>query len=140
MVEFHAPDKFPDSLAYVRSRLCTGDCSVEIHKLLRKGLKQKFCVFISKISGVHSTLYPCSTKTREVLGNPSPTPERFPEARKISRERSPREILRVEGNLEGGGDGFPNTSRVLVEYGHSLIIKLSAGSGSANPSLQTGKD
>ena len=31
-------------------------------------------------------MYPCSTKTREVLGNPSPTPERFP-----------------EGNLEGRG-------------------------------------
>ena len=31
------------------------------------------------------------------------------------------EILRVEGNLEGGGDGFPNTSWVLVEYGQSLI-------------------
>ena len=25
-----------------------------------------------------AVLYPCSTKTREVLGNPSPTPERFP--------------------------------------------------------------
>ena len=96
---------------------------------------------------------PCSTKTREVLGNPSRTPERFPETREISRGRSPREISRVEGNsrdfprswvlhpetrgksrgsrgvkptdeenLEGGGDGFPNTSRVLVEHGHSLII------------------
>ena len=42
---------------------------------------------------------------------------------------------RVEGNLEGGGDGFPNTSRVLVEYGHSLIINLSTGSGSENPSV-----
>ena len=31
------------------------------------------------------------------------------------------------------GDGFPNTSRVLVEYGHSLIINLSTGSGSENP-------
>ena len=72
---------------------------------------------------------------------------RFPETREISRGRSPREISRVEGNLErfteavgfaprgsrgakptakenleGGGDGFPNTSRVLVEHGHSLII------------------
>ena len=28
----------------------------------------------------------------------------------------------AEENLEGGGDGFPNTSRVLVEHGHSLII------------------
>ena len=35
---------------------------------------------------------------------------------------------------------FPNTSRVLVEYGHSLIINLSTVSGSENPSLWTGKD
>ena len=28
----------------------------------------------------------------------------------------------AEENLEGGGDGFLNTSRVLVEHGHSLII------------------
>ena len=64
-------------------------------------------------------LYPCSTKTREVLGNPSP---------------------RVEENLEGGGDGFPNTSRVLVEHRQSLSISFSTGSGSENPSLWTGKD
>ena len=43
----------------------------------------------------------------------------IPNAQEISRGRSPREISRVEGNLEGGGDGFSNTSRVLVEYGHS---------------------
>ena len=44
-------------------------------------------------------LYPCSTMTREVLGNPSPTPERFPETREISRgkSRGSREILRAEG-------------------------------------------
>ena len=41
--------------------------------------------------------------------------------------RGPRDFPRgakspPEGNLEGGGDGFPNTSRVLVEHGHSLII------------------
>ena len=48
-----------------------------------------------------------------------------------------REVL---GNLEGRGDGFPNTSRVLVEDGHSLIINFSTGSGSGNPSLWTGKD
>ena len=54
--------------------------------------------------------------------------------------KSPREILRVEGNLEGRGDRFPNTSRVLVEDGHSLIINFSTGSGSGNPSLWTGKD
>ena len=40
-------------------------------------------------------LYPCSIKTREVLGNPSPTLKRFPETREISRGRSPREISRV---------------------------------------------
>ena len=42
-------------------------------------------------------MYPCSTKTREVLGNPSPTPKRFPETPEISRGQSPREIPRVEG-------------------------------------------
>ena len=62
-----------------------------------------------------SKLYPCSTKTREVLGNPSPPPNfsrvegnprdfprpwvLYPETREISRGRSPREISRVEGNL-----------------------------------------
>ena len=70
---------------------------------------------------------PCSTKTRKVLGNPSPTPE-------IRRGKS------AAGNFEGGGDGFPNTSRILVKYGHSLIINLSTGSGSGNPSLWAGKD
>ena len=93
-------------------------------------------LFLSILVG----LYPCSTKTREVLGNPSPTPERFPETREISRGRSPREISRVEGNLEGRGDGFPNTSRVLVEHGQSLSINFSTGSGSENPSLWTRKD
>ena len=105
-------------------------------------------------------LYPCSIKTREVLGNPSPTPdfprpERFPEGEARGKSRGSREIREIfrgrgfctprpegfpegeargksrgsrgakptaEENLEGGGDGFPNTSRVLVEYGHSLII------------------
>ena len=80
-----------------------------------------------------STLYPFSTKTREVSGNPSLTSERFPETQE-------REISRVEGNLEGGGDGFPNTFRVLVEHGQSLSINFSTGSGSENPSLWTGKD
>ena len=87
-----------------------------------------------------SGMYPCSTKRREVLGNPSPTPKRFPETRDISRGRSPREISRVEGNLEGGGDGFPNTSRVLVEYGHSPHHQFIYRDGSGNPSLWAGKD
>ena len=99
---------------------------------------------------------PCSTKTREVLGNPSPPPSRFssavgfapldprdfpraspsgnpsglgvqnPRPRKISRiSLDPRDFPRASpsGNLLGlgklgGGDGFPNTSLVLVEHGY----------------------
>ena len=30
-------------------------------------------------------MYPCSTKTREVLGKPSPTPKIFPETQEISQ-------------------------------------------------------
>ena len=45
----------------------------------------KFLTFCQK------TLYPCSTKRREVLENPSPTP-------KISRD--PRDFPRVSGNLK----------------------------------------
>ena len=59
----------------------------------------------------------------------------FPETQEISRGRSPREISRVEGNLEGGGDGFPNTSRVLEEYGHSPHHQFIYRDGSGNPSL-----
>ena len=50
----------------------------------------------SQLSLTHSTSYPCSTKRREVLENPSPTP-------KISRD--PRDFPRAkpEGILEGRG-------------------------------------
>ena len=103
---------------------------------------------------------PCSTKTREVLGNPSPPPSRFssavgfapldprdfpraspsgnpsglgvqnPRPRKISRiSLDPRDFPRASpsGNLLGlgklgGGDGFPNTSLVLVEHGYNPNI------------------
>ena len=72
-----------------------------------------------------------------------PRPERFPEGEARGKSRGSREILRdfprpwvlhpetrgsrgakpmAKGNLEGGGDGFSNPSRVLVEHGHSLII------------------
>ena len=90
-----------------------------------------------RISSIHSSgerqdqaaLYPCSTKTREVLGNPSPTTVRFPKTREISRGRSPGDISRAEGNLEVGGDGDvqPNSSRFEAVYGHSLIINPSLG-------------
>ena len=105
---------------------------------------------------------PCSTKTREVLGNPSPPPSRFssavgfapldprdfpraspsgnpsglgvqnPRPRKISRiSLDPRDFPRASpsGNLLGlgklgGGDGFPNTSLVLVEHGYNVSFIL----------------
>ena len=67
-------------------------------------------------------LYPYTAERRDVLGCTSPTTKRFPEAREMSRGRSPRDISRAEGNLEVGGDVQPNTSRLEAVYGHSLII------------------
>ena len=61
--------------------------------------------------------HPCSIKTRELLGNPSPVPKRFPETREMSS--------RVEGNIEDRGDGFPNNSLVLVEQGCILYTVYS---------------
>ena len=65
-------------------------------------------------------MYPCSTKTREVLGNPSPTPKRFPETREISRGRSQRVILVEHGYNTSllSAVCVNNISRVLVEYRH----------------------
>ena len=62
---------------------------------------------------------PCSTKTREVLGNPSPLPSRFPSTLEISLGLRLREISWVSGNLLAVGDGFPNPSLVLVEHGYN---------------------
>ena len=67
---------------------------------------------------------PYSTKTRELLGNPSPLPSRFLSTLEISLGLRPREISRVSGNLSGVGDGFPNTSRVLVEHGYNLSASI----------------
>ena len=36
----------------------------------------------------------------------------------------PREILKVEGNLMGGGDGFPNNLLVLVEHRFNLDMEI----------------
>ena len=109
-----------------------------------------YCCNIT-ILQIRILMYPCSTTTRAVLGNPSPSPN-FPRPKRSQGSREIREIFRGRGfcttrpegfpegeargksrgsrgakptakeNLEGGGDGFPNTSRVLVEHGHSLII------------------
>ena len=45
------------------------------------------------------------------MGCTSPTTERFPEAREMSRGRSPRDISRAKGNLEVGGDVQPRDQR-----------------------------
>ena len=72
-------------------------------------------------------LYTYTAERRDVLGCTSPTTKKFPEAREMSRGRSPRDISRAEGNLEVGGDVQPNTSRFEAVYGHSLIINPSLG-------------
>ena len=58
---------------------------------------------------------PYSTKTREVLGNPSPPPSTL----ETYLELRSQEISQVLGNLLGVRDGFPNTSLVLVEHGYN---------------------
>ena len=60
---------------------------------------------------------PYSTKTREVLGNPSPPPSRFSLAVGFA-PLDPRAKPTASENLSGVGDGFPNTSLVLVEHGY----------------------
>ena len=66
---------------------------------------------------------PYSTKTWEVLGNPSPTPKRFPETREISLWRSPREISRVEGESRGRRGWI---SQYLPSFG--VVRKFSSSS------------
>ena len=75
-------------------------------------------------------MYPCSTKTREVLENPSPAPKRFPETREISQGRSPREISRAEGmdfpfshHWQGSIDF--NTVRTTRPTGMYFLMKFS---------------
>ena len=63
--------------------------------MLKNVLKQVFKK--AEMTWPRKGVYPCSTKTREVLGNPSLTAKRFPETREISRGRSPREISSAEG-------------------------------------------
>ena len=46
----------------------------------------------------------------------------IPSALQISLGLRPWDISRVSGNLSGVGDGFPNTSLVLVEHGYNTKI------------------
>ena len=48
----------------------------------------------------------------------------IPSALEISLGLRPREISWVSGNLLGMGDGFPNTSLVLVEHGYNQTLLL----------------
>ena len=50
-------------------------------------------------------MYPCSTKTREVLGNPSPMPERFPETTVPQSQGDPK-IVKRGPNFWQKGDPF----------------------------------
>ena len=70
-----------------------------------------WCLLNGQVLPTYSLMYLCSTKTREVLGNPSPKPERFPEgeARGKSWGRNLRE-----------GMAFPIPPWDLVEYHQSL--------------------
>ena len=61
----------------------------------------KICV--ANVVQLWIEMYPCSTKTREVLGNPSwcprdfPRPEIFPEGEARGKSRRSREISKAEG-------------------------------------------
>ena len=78
-------------------------------------------------------MYPCSTKTREVLGNPSGRPRDFPRTK-------------PKGNLEGRGKSQERRgwiSQYLPSFGGVRTLshhQFSTGSVSENPSLGTGKD
>ena len=54
---------------------------------------------------------------------------RFPSTLEISLGLRPREISWVSGNLLGVGDGFPNTSLVLMEHGYKAAQKASCAAG-----------
>ena len=75
-------------------------------------------------------MYPFSTKTREVSENPSLTPMRLPDTGEKSQGSME---ISIKGGVEE--DGFLNNFQILVDYGHSHVINLSAGSGSVSKSI-----
>ena len=58
----------------------------------------------------------------------------IPSALKISLRHRPPDISRVSGNLLGVGDGFSNTSLVLVEHGYIAVHDIIATTN--NPWLE----
>ena len=89
---------------------------------------------------------PCSTKTREVLGNPSPPPSRFPSTLEISLGLSRLGGARIHSLIirrEGFSDPLPVEklmlrSRVLVATGiivvQSSLLSLDTPTLEASPS------
>ena len=51
----------------------------------------------------------------------------IPDAQEISQDLRDVPRAQLEANLAGRGGGFPNNSRVLVEYGQLFIIRECAG-------------
>ena len=71
---------------------------------------------ILNVSREFIALYPCSNKTREILGNPSPTPKRFPETLEISRGKS-------QGRRGWICQYLSSFGGVLTFYHHQRIMK-----------------
>ena len=113
----------------------------------------------SKLAAVPTCLAPCSSSRLDCAPSttlnlhyfsttlPATMPRciRAPPKRGRYWEIHPRRLwdfLRPKDprTLEGGGDVFPNTFLVLVEYGHSPHHQSYPKDGSGNPSPYTGKD
>ena len=65
---------------------------------------------------------PCSTKTREVLGNPSPPPSRFPSTLKISLG------LCVKFNGKITGINYMSSDYIRLFYHDKIVYKKSGWS------------
>ena len=57
------------------------------------------------------------------IGKSSPPHSRFPLTLQISLGLRSQEISWVLGNLLAVGDGFPNTSLILVEHGYNILTQ-----------------
>ena len=90
----------------------------QISNIKNKMSNIKYNISPSKL--IPRRLYMYTAERRDVLGCTSPTTKRFPEAREMSRGRSPRDISRTEGNLEVVGDVQPNTSLLSAVYAYII--------------------
>ena len=121
------------TLIDIRSNGCTS--FLELRRMASSKNAEHSHVIL--IKGRAWGLYPCSTKTRESLGNSSrrprdfPRPERFPEGNLEGRgkSRGSREISRA------GGMDFPIPPKFWWSTDILLIINPIPRDGSGNPSL-----